>query len=193
MESGGDSLFPLIDHDKVSCLNEQTVGSAKTILRALDDKNKPLGCVISNEGDPELIIQVPFTAGVKIRSVCVAGEAGLRHPTKVHLFVNRDDIDFENGHEVKPTQTLALNEDPDGELDYPLKTSKFGSVHTLTLFFVEGAGGDDEEVRINFLGFKGVNMKHKRAVVEAVYESRPMAQDTRARGDEHAASMSGLT
>jgi hypothetical protein len=183
----------MIDHDNVTCLNEEVVGSAKTVLRALDDKNKPMGHVVSNDGDPELIIQVPFTAGVKIRSLCLCGEAGVLHPSKVHLFINRDDIDFETGHEITPTQTLALIEDPEGVIDYPLKSSKFGSVQSLTLFITEGFGGEDCSTRINFLGFKGVNMKHKRAVVEAVYESRPMAQDTRARSDVHAASMSGLT
>lgn len=162
--------------EKVRALNEEEEGSAKTVFRPQEFRADKSCRVVSNEGDPELIIHVPFTAAAKIKSVCIAGDGDAQHPVEVRLFTNRDDIDFENGHELKATQVLALNVDVAGEIDYPLRTSKFSSVHTLTMFFTRSVGGEDTECKIHYIGFKGENMKWKRGIVDAVYEVRPTAK-----------------
>lgn len=173
---------------QIRALNEETEGSAKTVFKPQDQRHDKSTFVESQEDDPELIIEVPFVNGVKVKSITISGEQGEKHPSKCKLFINRDDIDFSNAHDLPATQTLDLNEDIDAEYEYPLKTSKFYSVQSLTLFFPESFGMD--RTKIFYIGLKGVNMKFKRDIVEAVYESRPTAEDTRARGDEFSGDIS---
>lgn len=168
-------------------MNEEDEGSAKHVFKPHEERHDRTRFVESQEDDPELIIHVPFVNAVKLKSVTISGEQGAKHPSQVKLFINRDDIDFSNAHELPSVQTLDLNEDIDAEYEYALKTSKFYSVQSLTMFFPESFGGD--QTKIFYIGFKGANMKFKRDIVEAVYESRPTAEDTRARGDEHGAEL----
>lgn len=190
-DAQGDSLFSLVDTERITALNEEVVGSAKTVFRALEHRGDKSFTLLSNEGDPELIVHVPFTSAVKIKSVTIAGNGDDQHPTEVRLFVNRDDIDFEVGHSLKPEQVLALNVDVDGDIDYALRTSKFASVHSLTMFFTKSLGGEDSECKVHYIGFKGVNMKWKRSVVTAVYETQPTASDLRTKAPKDAPTYTG--
>ena len=59
--------------------------------------------------DVELLVYVPFTEAVRIRSLCVVpgrGEAFV--PRRVRLWVDRDDVDFALAESLKPVQTFDL-------------------------------------------------------------------------------------
>ena len=58
---------------------------------------------------------------VKIRSVCIIGGSGGNAPTKVKLFVNRDDVEFDTAADLPGEQTMELHENPDGAIDYPTR------------------------------------------------------------------------
>jgi hypothetical protein len=49
----------------------------------------------SNMGDPELLIYIPFTAAVKMKSFTVIGGEDGTAPSNVKLFVNIDNPDFD--------------------------------------------------------------------------------------------------
>jgi hypothetical protein len=54
----------------------------------------------SNKGDPELLIYIPFTSSVKMKSMTVIGGDEGTAPSFIKLFVNLDQPDFdliENG------------------------------------------------------------------------------------------------
>jgi PITH domain len=66
------------------------------------------------------------------------------NPSKIHLYVNRENLGFEDCGDVDPTQTLELtaadlrdNTDPT-----LLKFVKFQKVKSLTFFIEDNAGGD---------------------------------------------------
>jgi hypothetical protein len=76
--------------------------------------------LLSDEDDPELLLHVPFDGQVKLTAICVIGGPEGRAPTKLRVFVNRDDLDFAAVQGMAPTQEWDLQEDNNrGLLEYP--------------------------------------------------------------------------
>jgi hypothetical protein len=63
------------------------------------------------------------------------------NPSKIHLYVNRENLGFEDCEDVDPTQTLHLTAE-DMKKPIPLKFVKFQRVKSLTLFIEDNQGGD---------------------------------------------------
>ena len=188
-DTGGDSLYAYIDIPKVRqawaprlllrqdppraqvrSLNEEEPGSQAGPFKPWDKRQFREPHILSADDDPELILHVPFTCGVQLRSICIAGGGpGGSAPAAVRIFTDREDIDFAVGHSLKPAQEInPLAMDLDAELDNPLLPSKFRCVTSVTLFFTDSHDG--EATRINYIGFKGKMMRHKQQPVQAVYE-----------------------
>ncbi|POM68157.1 hypothetical protein PHPALM_15716, partial [Phytophthora palmivora] len=130
----------------------------------------------SNDDDPEMILFIPFTEAVSIKSICISGSSGDgTHPKTVKLFTNREDIDFSNANELPAQQKLDLVEDDMANIDYPLQVRKFQGVSSVTLFIEDSYGGD--ETKIYYIGLKGESKKWRHGVVECVYEARPQPAD----------------
>jgi hypothetical protein len=64
------------------------------------------------------------------------------NPSKIHLFVNRDNLGFEDCDDVDPTQTIDLTDVNSMRNPIPLKFVKFQRVKSLTLFIADNHGGD---------------------------------------------------
>jgi hypothetical protein len=66
------------------------------------------------------------------------------NPTKIHLYVNRENLGFEDCDDVDPTQTIDLtNADlKEGADPILLKYVKFQRVTSITIFIEDNAGGD---------------------------------------------------
>lgn len=83
---------------------------------------------------------------VKIRSIKLTEfNNGLEpecNPSKIHLFVNRENLGFEDCEDVDPTQTLHLTSEELKENAEPiqLKFVKFQRVKSLTLFIEDNQG-----------------------------------------------------
>ncbi|CAH0516388.1 unnamed protein product [Peronospora belbahrii] len=123
-----------------------------------------------------MILFIPFTEAVSIKSICISGSAGDgTHPKVVKLFTNRDDIDFSNANELPAQQKLDLIEDDSANIDYPLQVRKFQGVCNVTLFLQDSYGGD--ETKVYYIGLKGESKKWRHGVVECVYEARPQPTD----------------
>jgi len=171
----GGSLLPFIDTEKVRCLNERVEGSGRLIFRPAVDKLADDKFVQSEEDDPELILHIPFTVAVKLKSLCLIGGVDGQAPSKLKLFTNREDVDFEMANELPPVQELELVEDFAGVVDYPVKAAKFNMISSLTIFIPENFGADS--TKIHFLGLKGEGTTARRGVVETTYEARAQLKD----------------
>jgi len=138
----GTSLHQYISLTSIYALNEDTLNSCQSIFKSYNDRFTLLPACSSDADDCELIIHVPFTEAVKLKYISIAGGQAETAPSSVKLFVNRNDVDFSNAHDLEPSQTLDLV-NPDhhtefvGTLDYAVKMNKFQSVSSLTLFFRE--------------------------------------------------------
>jgi len=64
------------------------------------------------------------------------------NPSKVHLFVNRENLGFEDAEDVDPTQTLHLTSEDIKKGPIQLKYVKYQRVKSLTLFIEDNQGGE---------------------------------------------------
>eukprot|EP00359_Climacostomum_virens_P008068 CAMPEP_0204917250 /NCGR_PEP_ID=MMETSP1397-20131031/14880_1 /ASSEMBLY_ACC=CAM_ASM_000891 /TAXON_ID=49980 /ORGANISM="Climacostomum Climacostomum virens, Strain Stock W-24" /LENGTH=206 /DNA_ID=CAMNT_0052090037 /DNA_START=82 /DNA_END=698 /DNA_ORIENTATION=- len=171
----GQDLLPYIDTLNVTCLNEEQFGSCKSVFKTRDDKlDRDKSCK-SNEGDPVLLMTVPFTCPVKLNSICVIGGLDGTSPSLVKAYANRQYLDFASADDLPPTQQFELIENPDGSYEYSTRVSKFMNVTQLQLYFPQNYGCNFME--ITYLGFKGEATGHRNEAVIAIYESRPVVSD----------------
>lgn len=63
------------------------------------------------------------------------------NPSKIHLFVNRESLGFEDCDQIDPTQTLHLTTE-DMKKPVMLKFVKFQRVTSLTIFIEDNQGGE---------------------------------------------------
>mmetsp|Transcript_20457 Transcript_20457/g.28545 ORF Transcript_20457/g.28545 Transcript_20457/m.28545 type:complete len:210 (-) Transcript_20457:354-983(-) len=180
----GGTLYPFIDTDKVRGLNESKNGASKNVIKPWDERTDSKKVVRSTSGDGELIIHIPFTVQVKLKSFTVIGGDDGSAPNSVKLYKNRDDIDFETAEEVEADQEFNLTYDSDGSVQYPVKIFKFQNCSSITMFFT--GNFDEETTQINYIGLKGEGTKNKRSIVVATYEARALESDHAKLTEQHA-------
>ena len=116
------TLYPSIDLDRLVCYNEAAPNQARTVIRPWEERLNSTQHLDSSDGDSELLLLVPFTTNVKVRSLTLRSE-GEAAPDKVRLFVNREDMDLSGVGDAQPAQEINLAADPTAQLDYPLKSA----------------------------------------------------------------------
>ena len=168
------SLYRFIDNEKVRAFNELVEGSVAKVILPFDLKLQTEHVCKSEKDDAQMIVIIPFTASVKVTSLCLVG-VGASCPSKIAVWANREDIDFDNCEDVKPTHAFEISENPLGELEYPMDPVKFQNIHSLTLWISENHG--DDQTAFTFLGFRGGFVAARVGVVVAAYESRAQLAD----------------
>eukprot|EP00434_Breviolum_minutum_P024196 symbB.v1.2.021363.t1/scaffold1842.1/size99098/3 len=118
---------------------------------------------------------------MSVTAITVIGGDQQTAPSKVKLYINREDLDFTSVHDVEATQEVDLVEDFHGALQLPLRAAKFLSVTHLCLYFPESLGGD--KTRIHWIGLWGVGSEHKRQAVVTIYESIGSKKDNDVKDD----------
>lgn len=132
--------------------------------------------VESDQDDEQLLLRVPFTDQVKLRSITILGEGGEAAPKQVKLYINRQEVDFSDLADesaVQPTQTIDLVQSQE-PVEYHVRPAKFNSIQHLSLFFNENYADDSESsTRIYYVGFKGESQgKLVNSVKGIVYEAQ---------------------
>mmetsp|Transcript_8720 Transcript_8720/g.19570 ORF Transcript_8720/g.19570 Transcript_8720/m.19570 type:complete len:253 (-) Transcript_8720:177-935(-) len=161
----GTSLRPAIDFPAVQCLNESHPNSGRDILKLYEDRMSSTPSLLSQEDpdeDPELLLIVPFTEAVTMKSLSVLSYAGAPNnamaasattttaaaaaPRTLRIYVNRPNLDFETVRDLEPTATLSLmpsshqwsEEHEGGTIDYPLRPAgRFQNVSEIALYFCD--------------------------------------------------------
>ena len=125
--------------------------------------------------------KISFTGLVRLHSIIIRSPPDESAPSRLKLFLNRDDLDFSAASDLTPVQTLTLPLVPAGSADdtveIPVKRALFNNVHSLSLFFDENHGGEDDVTRINYLGFKGDFTKLGTEPVSVLYEAAANPRD----------------
>ncbi|GBG76510.1 hypothetical protein CBR_g22258 [Chara braunii] len=175
------SLYKTVDIPRVRALNEAVDGSAKTVIKTWE-RRLDFSTYVESEDDPELIIFIPFTADVKIKSISIIGGVDGTSPSKMRVFLNREDIDFANANDVNPVQEWELAENLRGELEYQTRYPKFQGIANITLHFSGNFGGD--VTRIHYIGFRGESTQMTRKpVTNVVYELMPQLKDHKTKAE----------
>jgi len=105
-----------------------------------------LGC--RSDADEQLILHIAFQEFVKIKTIKFVsfndGRDPECNPTTVKVYVNRENLGFEDIEDVDPTQVFDLTDEDLRESSdaIPTKFVKFQRVKTLTLFVEDNNGGD---------------------------------------------------
>lgn len=178
------SLHEAVDLAHVTCLNGS--GSApKDLLRDWEARVDGAVHVCSDVDDREMLLHVPFDKDVRCSALCVVGGPRRSGPSRVRLFVNREDVDFDVAEQLPPQQEFDLLDDHDrGHVEYPLRPTKFSMVRSITLHFVDNfvQQGCTE---LQFVGFKG-KMLHtaREPPKQVIYEAKPNVQDHRTAAED---------
>lgn len=84
----GTSLFASIDQERVWCLNEAEADAGRRCLRqAWHDRNDERARLLSDPDDGEMLLHIPFTAAVHVRSISIMAWGDWR-PKKIKLSVH---------------------------------------------------------------------------------------------------------
>lgn len=131
------------------CLGEEDDGSGIKVFKNYDERTNKSDFV-NSDCDPELLFNIPFDGNVKLKSMIVIGGEDDFHPISVKLFKNKPSMTFDDVTK-DAEQEIVLAPDPNGEIQYPVKTAKFNNVYHLSMYFPQSTGGDQTKVRITFL------------------------------------------
>ena len=176
-ETGEDTI--ILKHiavDKVRGLN--TAGKPedlRAVFKNYDNRTSDNPSVSSYEDDPEMIIHIPFTEQVKLRSFCIVGGGNGDAPSRVKLFVNSDNLDFSDAEDRKAAQEFDLVEDFEGELWYKVNRNKFQNINSLCIYIPDNHEGD--KTTISYIGLKGEGTGVKKGVVHCKYEAIASVKD----------------
>jgi len=108
--------------------------------------------VKSNEGDPEIIINVKFKVKVNITHILIESSMDKNSaPEKVKIFTNSSNLDFADAEENPATETIKLNDENLGK-KISVKIPKFKNVSELCLFFINE---ELDYIKINSIRFYG--------------------------------------
>ncbi|KAF8311724.1 DUF1000-domain-containing protein [Clavulina sp. PMI_390] len=170
-EGKGDSLYSKIDMQNVTVLNSENAGSdaIKPWHERMDNER-----AIESDADDQLILKVPFTGSIKLRSILLRSGPGDQTPSKLVLFANNDGLDFDDAANAKSDQEFEIVQSSEiGE--YAVKPARFSNLRSITLFVPASQGAD--KTRISYIGFKGEFTELKDQPVITVYEAQANPAD----------------
>ncbi|KAG1726264.1 galactose-binding domain-like protein [Suillus paluster] len=166
-----DNLFPYIDRANVIALNG--TGEGSVVIKPWDQRNNE-EVFLESDADDQLILRIPFTGSVRLRSLLLKTGPGDQTPTKVSLFSNQPSMDFNDVSDKVPVQEFNIPQDRN-IAEYAVKTAKFNKVSSLTLFFPASQGA--ETTRIYYVGLLGHWTERKSDPVITVYEAQANLAD----------------
>ncbi|KAF4450736.1 hypothetical protein F53441_6179 [Fusarium austroafricanum] len=176
------SLYSQVNFDHIVTLNEAQRDAGKNIVKKTWQERLSVEPELASDVDEQLLMTVPFTAQIKLHSILIRTSPSDSAPKTLHLFINRDDLDFAAAEESDPVQTLELSQTSDLQ-EIPVKRALFGKVQRLVLFFADNFGDGDEDVtRISYLGFKGEWTQLGRAPTNIIYEAAANPGDHKLKG-----------
>ena len=125
----------------------------------------------ANDNESDLLFIIPFTVTVKLRSFNFIHS---NTELNIKLFINRDDIDMSNIHDIAPIQQFVVSADSDGTNDYNVKVHKFNMSNTLIMYC---RATNNESINVSYICIKGDKTNDRRDIVHAVYEARAIPED----------------
>jgi hypothetical protein len=97
-------LTDAVNIQGVYCLNERVQGSSKKIFKQRENMTNRDDYLESNQGDPELLIYIPFNSAVKMKSMTMIGGEDGTSPAIIKLYANIEHPDFDLIEGSTPTQ-----------------------------------------------------------------------------------------
>ncbi|KAI0345077.1 DUF1000-domain-containing protein [Trametopsis cervina] len=171
------NLYGVIDKSNVHGLNLTVPEDAPAIIKPWHERNDTT--VSANSAvDDQLILHIPFTENVRVRSILLKLGRGESTPRHLRIYANHTNIvDFGDAESLKPQLNITLSEGETGVVEYPLRASAFASIHAVSLFFSEAVGG--ESVQVYYVGFRGDSKAQRREGTQKLEIRAENAPDAR--------------
>ncbi|KAI0918796.1 hypothetical protein AcW1_009482 [Taiwanofungus camphoratus] len=148
-----NNLYSSIDKINVHGLNLTVPEDAQAVIKPWDEREDTSKFVESGVDD-QIVIHVPFTQNVRIKSVLLKLGRGEVTPRRMRIYANHINIvDFAEAEDITPQLNISLLEGETGVTEYPMRSAAFANIHSLSLFFSESVGG--ESLTIYYIGFRG--------------------------------------
>ncbi|KAI0631213.1 DUF1000-domain-containing protein [Trametes polyzona] len=171
------NLYGSIDKHNVHGLNLTVPEDAQNIIKPWDEREDTSKFAESGVDD-QIIIHVPFTQNVRLRSVLLKLGRGEMTPRRLRIYANRTNIvDFSEAEDITPQLNISLLEGETAVHEYPLRAASFANVHSLSLFFSDSVGGD--MLRLYYIGFRGDSRSQRKEGTEKLEIPAANAADAR--------------
>ncbi|KAL9710421.1 hypothetical protein Ac2012v2_006722 [Leucoagaricus gongylophorus] len=177
--AGSDAtvLYSVIDRNNVHGLNLAVPEYAKDLIKPWNEREGTEKYADSSVDD-QMIIHIPFTENVRLRSVLLKIGRGNLAPRHLRIYANHNTIvDFADAESTNPQLDISLLEGETGVTEYPLRVAAFSSVHSVSLFFNESVGEDTS--RLYYIGFKGDIRSTKHAASSLLDVPTPNTGDAK--------------
>ncbi|KAI0654416.1 DUF1000-domain-containing protein [Cubamyces menziesii] len=191
MASGGDAnsvseelagldltnLYGSIDKYNVHGLNLTIPEDAQNIIKPWNEREDTSKFAESGVDD-QVIIHIPFTQNVRLRSILLKLGRGEMTPRRLRIYANRTNIvDFSEAEEITPQLNISLLEGETAVHEYQLRAASFANVHSVSLFFSDSVGGD--ALRLYYIGFRGDSRSQRKEGTEKLEIPAANAADAR--------------
>ena len=163
-------LYQQIDFARLRTLNEDESDQGRRIVQKTWAQRLDPTPELKSFADEQLLMIVLFTGRVRLHSVLLRTSPSPSSPKTLKLFLNDDALDFATASDKPPTQTLEISQTDDVQ-EIPVKRALFNTTRALALFFEDNwSGGEEDETRISYLGFKGDFMRLNKEPVNFMVE-----------------------
>ncbi|GBE83831.1 DUF1000-domain-containing protein [Sparassis latifolia] len=154
------NLYGSIDRINVHGLNLTVPEDAQAVIKPWDEREDTSKSAESGVDD-QVIIHVPFTQNVRVKSVLLKLGRGEETPRRLRIYANHTNIvDFNEAEEVTPQLNINLLEGEVAVTEYPMRSAVFANIHSLSLFFCDSVGGNS--LRIFYIGFRGDSRNQRK-------------------------------
>jgi hypothetical protein len=171
------SLYSHIDFDAITTLNEETPRSGARIVQKTWSDRLNDTPILNSDADEQLLMHIPFTGSCKLYSIIIRTSDTPSAPKTLKLFRNRDQLDFGDAGDLKPTQTIELPRTND-VAEIPLNRAQWNMTTSIHLFFENNhSDGEEDVTTMSYLGFKGDFMALNREPVNVLYEAAANPSD----------------
>jgi len=145
--------FDTNHEESVHGLNLEVPEDARSVIKPWDEREDVTKFAESGVDD-QLVIHVPFTQNVKVKSILLKLGRGELAPRRLLIFVNSIQIvDFQEVDSRRTDLDINLQQGQVSTTEYPLRAAVFANVQSLSLHFRNAEGG--EKSRIFYIGFRG--------------------------------------
>ena len=186
----GPCLFPYLNGNQCYSKNTRLKIQETNVLKPNKlcfDVNESNPNVLVSNTDAEMLIYIYFTKIVRLRGLCLVSlDESIRRtyrveqPSKINLYVNRDDISFDRCATIKPTESIDLKNMSPNDTFCPVKPTLFFRTSSLTIH-IPGNRSQSPEIKtaLQHIGFFGEasEIEVSKRVVTTVYETKPSVHD----------------